>query len=107
MQAAVAGADRTANSEASPQLNSWVTYLPYIGLGGVYLLLVEGHFQALPSHFLWTALGVGSIIGFLLRRILTLQENTLLFDQVQTILSQIRQQTLELHQNNQGLVKCA
>ena len=104
VQASVAGADRPANSETSPHLNSWITYLPYIGLGGVYLLLVEGHFKALPTNFLWTALGVGSIIGFLLlRQILTLQENTLLFDQVQTILSQIRQQALELHQTNQGL----
>ncbi|CAN5819204.1 hypothetical protein BH10CHL1_BH10CHL1_40640 [soil metagenome] len=97
-------ADQPADVEGPSQLNPWVTYLPYAGLIGVYLLLVESHFQPPLTNFVWIALVVGSIIGFfLLRQILTLQENLLLFAQVQRSLTQMRQQALELGQINQDL----
>ena len=86
------------------RLNRAATYLPYVCLVAVYLLLIWSHFYPLPINFGWMAVNVGVIIGFVvLRQVLTLQENSLLFAQLQGVLNQVRQQALTLQTTNQDL----
>ncbi|MCX6043515.1 MAG: response regulator, partial [Chloroflexi bacterium] len=95
---------QAAKSDTQLRLNTSATYLPYVCLVGVYLLLIWRHFEPLPISFGWMAVGVSAIIGFvLLRQVLTLQENSHLFAQLQGVLAQVRQQTVELGQTNQAL----
>lgn len=97
-------ATQATKPDDKPELNTSATYLPYVCLVAVYLLLIWSHFHPLPISLAWMALGVGGIIGFvLMRQVLTLQENSLLFAQVQGVLAQVRQQTVELGQTNQAL----
>jgi len=99
---------RTTTPEIYPdpkhRLNSAATYLPYLCLVAVYLLLIWSHFHVLSINFGWMAVGIGAIMGFVvLRQVLTLQENSLLFVQLQGVLNQVRQQALTLQTTNQAL----
>ena len=92
------------NADHRPYLNTGATYLPYVCLVAVYLLLIWSDFHPLPIGFVWMAVVVGCIIGFvLLRQMLTLHENSRLFARLQGVLGQVRQQALELGLTNQAL----
>ncbi len=95
---------QATNTEVQPGLNTRVIYFPYVGLVIVYLLLVWRHFEPMPMSFAWMALGVGGIIGLvLIRQMVNLKENSLLFIQLQAALEQLHEQALALQITNQNL----
>lgn len=85
-----------ARAEATPaQLNSWITYLPYACAIGAYVML-EINPGDNPGQA-WLVWAVGLIIGLVLvRQMMTLRENNLLF-------TQVHNKGLALSQTNQEL----
>jgi diguanylate cyclase (GGDEF)-like protein len=94
--AAAVTANQGAERPVQYRLNSCLTYLPYTWAIGAYLMLEESHGR---GHHLdsWLTGGVGGVIALVLvRQLLTLRENDLLF-------AQVRQQAVALATTNQEL----
>lgn len=88
---------RRSTETAPAQLNSWVTYLPYICAIGAYILLEVNDGQSEYTGFGWLKWTVGLIIVLVLvRQMLTLHENRVLF-------TQVHKKGMELSQANQEL----
>jgi diguanylate cyclase (GGDEF)-like protein len=104
--ATLSGEETLAPPARSPQeLNSWQTYLPYLGIAGVYLLYIINHPYGSPQDFMVMAGGVGVVTGLVLvRQILTMIENGRLVDQLHAALSRIEQQSTALQQVNRDLL---
>jgi PAS domain-containing protein len=59
---------------------TWPHYLPYIGAGAAYILLILSHDHSLPAKFSYMSWGVGCIIGLIIiRQIASLKENEILY----------------------------
>jgi hypothetical protein len=90
------GATPITSPISSPRLNTWSTYLPY-GALVVYFLLKQSHHHGEAVDAVWLTWSDGLIIGLvLLRQIVKLHENTLLF-------AQVRRQAETVGQINQEL----
>ncbi len=102
-QAAVAGSSAKPTAPdgvASSRLNTWLPYLPYAWALGAYLLLKVQS----DSRNSWLTIGLELIIGLvLLRQMVTLYENRLLFVQTQGALDQMQRQAEILNQTNHAL----
>ncbi len=82
---------------AQTKLNTWVTYLPYGCVIIAFVIFRQTHNQGAPAGAEWLTWSVGLIIGLVLvRQLLTLQENSRLFTQLQ-------QKGFALSQTNQEL----
>ncbi len=87
-----------ASAEAAPtKLNTWVTYLPYGCVVIAFVIFRQTHNQGTLAGANWLTWSIGLIIGLVLvRQMLTLQENSQLFTQLQ-------QKGFALSQTNQEL----
>jgi len=84
--------------------NTWLTYFPYLCAAGAYLLLVFYHPHQSPMDYLLLTGGVGTVIGLVfMRQVLTLIENSQLFEQFRGAMDRVQGQTAELQQVNQEL----
>ena len=62
----------------------WATYLPYAGAAAAYIMLIWSHYYSHYLDFGQMALGVGTLMGFvLLRQILAFNENERLYRSAQ------------------------
>jgi signal transduction histidine kinase len=60
---------------------TWPKYLPYIGAGAAYILLMWSYNHPLPVSFSYLSWGVGCIIGLILiRQIVAMKENESLYN---------------------------
>jgi diguanylate cyclase (GGDEF)-like protein len=94
----------TLPAETPHKPNTWLTYFPYLWAAGAYLLLVFDHTHESPVDYLFMTGGVGIVIGLVfVRQVLTLIENSRLFDQFRGAMDRVQGQTAELQQVNQEL----
>lgn len=86
------------------KLNTWVTYLPYGCAIAAFAMLEQTHHQP-QGDGNWMTWGVGLSIGLvLLRQMMTLRENNLLFDQVQQKSDALSKTNQELRETQSMLV---
>jgi diguanylate cyclase (GGDEF)-like protein/PAS domain S-box-containing protein len=86
LQATTVGAASTSEQAKTRTATSlqWARYIPYLWIPPAYGLLVWGHGQQLGISYNTLALGVGVVIALvILRQVLTLAENGLLYRQLQ------------------------
>ncbi len=99
--------DNLADSrdETAPtKLNTWVTYLPYGCAIAAFAMLEQTHYQTQEGRN-WLTWGVGLSIGLvLLRQMMTLRENALLFAQVQQKSDALSKTNQELRETQSMLV---
>jgi anti-sigma regulatory factor (Ser/Thr protein kinase)/PAS domain-containing protein len=61
---------------------TWPFYIPSICIGIIYLLLIWNHYHPLPISFSSLSLTLGGIIGlFIIRQVIALNENAILFEE--------------------------
>jgi diguanylate cyclase (GGDEF)-like protein len=88
----------------SSGINRWATYFPYVWVVAGFVILDQSHAAQMPLSPADTVKIVGSIIGLVLvRQMITLNENHLLFQELKDALQRVRQQSLELSSTNQVL----
>jgi len=90
--------DREIQEVSLPaKLNTWLTYLPYGVAIMAYLMIAPNDAYPLSWGNAWVPWGVGSIIGLvLLRQMITLRENSLLFAQGRQRAAALRQTNVTL-----------
>ncbi|VVB63343.1 Methanogenesis regulatory histidine kinase FilI [uncultured archaeon] len=76
---------------------TWPKYLPYIGAGAAYILLMWSYNHPLPVSFSYLSLGVGCIIGLILiRQIVASKENESLYNNSRRAEQEVRRLNEEL-----------
>ncbi|HMD89815.1 MAG TPA: EAL domain-containing protein [Anaerolineaceae bacterium] len=91
-------------AEQPAPLAPWVSYLPYVLLAGVYLLLLQSHSTHFPMDFFSLSLSSGVIIGLvLIRQLVATNENSALNEQLRAALLRLQQQADKQAETNQEL----
>jgi diguanylate cyclase (GGDEF)-like protein len=86
------------------KIHGMLVYLPYLGLGTSFALVVFSHSHPLPMDFLTLSSGVGVVIGLILiRQIIMLNENTKLTRQLQGTFQKLQRQASDLERINRDL----
>lgn len=84
--------------------SKWMIYLPYVWVLGAYALLLARNRVVLPMSMTQISLGVGGIIALvLIRQIIALKENRVLYTRLRTALAQVQIQAVELEQTNKEM----
>jgi len=100
--------ESSSKSESTDRLISWPLYLPYIWMIIPFFMLIWSHYYTLNIEFPTLAFFVVAITGSaIIRQILTLNENKLLYNTVQRARDEleirVHQRTAELENANKDL----
>ena len=92
------------NLEPSYIQFTWPKYLPYIGAGAAYILLMWSYNHPLPVSFSYLSWGVGGIIGLILiRQIVASKENENLYKDSKRAEEEVRRLNEELKESRDEL----
>ncbi|OPY51729.1 MAG: hybrid sensory histidine kinase BarA [Methanosaeta sp. PtaU1.Bin112] len=94
------------NNQIEPHYGelTWPLYLPYICVGGAFLLLVWSHDHPLPLTFYDLSIAIAAIICIVIaRQILVLHENSRLFQEAKEEISERKRTQLEISRLNMEL----